>query len=55
MDINVQELKKTLVEKEELKTRTELVYQQLLGQISLLKELIRTCEVENKKEVVPQE
>jgi hypothetical protein len=39
--MNIEELKKHLEEKENLKIRTELIYQQILGQINILRDLIQ--------------
>ena len=48
--MTVENLKKQLVEKEQLKERTEMIFHQLVGQISLLQDMIaKEQEVESKK------
>ena len=44
MTIEIDMLKKELVEKERLKGQTELVLHQLIGQITLLRKLIKNEE-----------
>jgi hypothetical protein len=44
------EMIKTLQEKEELRERTFAVYQQLLGQIALLRELVTKTDAPKKEE-----
>ena len=42
--MNREDLKKELEEKEALKSKTEMIYHQLVGQISLLRDLLNKCE-----------
>lgn len=49
MKIDLEYLKKQLNEKELLKNKVISVIQQLTGQIELLKEMIETCEKEEKQ------
>ena len=44
-----------LQEKEKLKEQTEYVYHQILGQIALLRDLLKREDAENAKESVPKE
>jgi hypothetical protein len=47
--INLEDLKKQLLEKEELQKRTEIVYHQLVGAVATLKSLIAEEENNTKK------
>ena len=53
--MKLDELKKSLAEKETLKQRTEAIFHQLTGQIILLAELIKTEEDNTKKEEIKEE
>jgi hypothetical protein len=46
--MTITELKQKLAEKEELKIKTESIYSQLVGQISLLRDLINQEESSTK-------
>ena len=48
--MNIEDLKKDLIEKEEMKQRSEIVFHQLNGQIALLKDLIRKEENSKREE-----
>ena len=49
--LTLENLKKQLAEKEALKERTEMIFHQLVGQISLLQSLIK--EEEDKEQKKP--
>ncbi len=50
MELKNEDLKKMLVEKEQYKITMENAYQQVLGQIAVIKDLIKKTENEIKKE-----
>jgi hypothetical protein len=51
--MNLAELKQTLEEKEKMKIQTELVYQQLMGQIALVRDMIKREEAKTETPVTP--
>lgn len=51
--MTLEELKKLKKEKEEMKVRTEIVFHQIVGQISILNELI--AQEEAKLKEIPKE
>jgi hypothetical protein len=56
--MTLDELKKSLAIKEQIKTQTEMAYQQILGQIGLLRAMIESEESKNdesKIEETPKE
>ena len=51
--LTLENLKKQLAEKDVLKERTEMIFHQLVGQISLLQSLIKEEEEKDKEQKKP--